>query len=82
MFFWYVSDQALNEFHGRNRFFYVLFVFMPVVMEGNHFTIVFIDAGSGNDRTSKITPNVFHNGFGIAEIRFCINIKSVIVIIV
>ena len=41
MLFWYVPDQSLNEFHGRNRFFYVLFVFMSVVMESNHFAIVF-----------------------------------------
>ena len=30
MLFWYVPDQSLNEFHGRNRFFYVLFVFMVI----------------------------------------------------
>ena len=28
---------------------------MPVVMESDHFTIVFINSGCGNDRTTKIT---------------------------
>ena len=59
MLFWYVPDQSLNEFHGRNRFFYVLFVFMSVVMESNHFAIVFINSGSGNNRTSEITTDIF-----------------------
>ena len=52
---------------------------MPVVMEGNHFAIVFIDTGSGNNRTAKIAPDIFHNDLGIAEVWFCINIKSMFV---
>ena len=79
MLFWYVPDQSLNEFHGRNRFFYVLFILMPVVMESDHFTIVFINSGCGNDRTTKITPNVFYNNSGIAEVGFGINIKTLLV---
>ena len=52
---------------------------MPVVMESDHFTIVFINSGCGNDRTTKITPNVFYNNSGIAEVGFGINIKTLLV---
>ncbi len=47
-----VTNEPLNEFHSRNRFFYVLFILVPVVMESNHFTVVFINAGSGSHRTA------------------------------
>lgn len=79
MFFWYMSDQPLNEFYGRNRFFYVLIIFMPVVMEGNHFAIIIIDSGSANNRTAKIAPDIFHNDLWITEVWLCINIKSLFV---
>lgn len=79
MLFWYMSGQPLNEFYSGNRFFYVLIIFMPVVMEGNHFAIVIIDSGSGNHRTAKIAPDIFHNDFWITKVWFCINIKFLFV---
>ena len=79
MFFRNVANETLDEFHSRNRFFYVLFILMPVVMESDHFTIVFINSGCGNDRATKITPNVFYNNSGIAEVGFGINIKTLLV---
>ena len=79
MFFRNVANETLDEFHGMNRFFYVLFILMPVVMESDHFTIVFINSGCGNDRATKITPNVFYNNSGIAEVGFGINIKTLLV---
>lgn len=79
MFFGDVADEPPDEFHSGNRFFYVLSVLMSVVMESDHFPVVFINSGSGNDRTAKITPNVFDNGIRIAEAGFGINIKTLLV---
>ena len=63
-----VTNEPLDEFHSGNRFFYVLFILVPVVMESNHFTIVFINAGSGNHRHSvshllATVGNVIHYDF-------------------
>lgn len=74
-----VTDEPLYEFHSRNRFCYELFILVPVVMESNPFSIVFINSGSGNDRTAKITSNVFYDGFWITEAGFGINIKTLLV---
>jgi hypothetical protein len=51
-------------------------------MEGNHFAVITVNSGSSNDRAAKITADVFYNCFGIAKIRFCINIESLFVVIV
>ena len=55
---------------------------MAVVMESDKITIVFIDAGSSDNRPTEITADVLSNNFGIAFIRLCIDIKSVFVIFV
>ena len=41
MFFRDVPDKTFDEFHNRNRFLYVLIIFVPIVMESDHITIVF-----------------------------------------
>lgn len=51
-------------------------------MEGDEVTIIFIDAGSGDDRPAKITVYVFSDNFRIAFIRFGINIETVLVIFI
>lgn len=76
MLFRDMADKTLYEFHNRNRFFHVLFIFMAVVMKGDKVTIIVINSGGGNDRTAKIASNVFYNCFGITFIRFGIHIKT------
>ena len=70
----------MDEFHSRNCFDNKLVIFMPVVVKGYIFTIIFIDTRSGYNRSSKIAVNVFGNNFRIAFVWFCINIKSFFVI--
>ena len=77
MFFRDVANETLDEFHSRNRFFYVLFILMPVVMESDHFTIVFINSGCGNDRATKIPANIFGNSLRVTTVGFGINIEAV-----
>ena len=43
MLFWDMLDEALNEFHNRNGFFYVFVIFMAVVVESDKISIIFID---------------------------------------
>ena len=49
---------------------------MAVIMESNIMTIIFVNAGSGDNRTSQITPNIFCDSFRITFVRFGINIEA------
>ena len=55
---------------------------MSVIMEGDKVTIIFINTGSGDDRPTKITTDVFGDDFRIAFIRFGVNIETVLVIFI
>ena len=59
VFFWYVSDKPFDEVHGRYSLYHIFFVFMPVVMKGNEFTIVFINSGCSDNRATEITTDIF-----------------------
>ena len=79
IFFRDVLYQQFNEINGREGLPYKGIIFMPVVVECHIVTIIGIDPGKGNDRASKITADIFNNGFGVAEVRFGIDIKTVFV---
>ena len=66
----YVLDEAFNEFHNWNGSFHICIVFMAVVMESNKVSIIFIGPGGGNDRTSKISADIFYGSFGSAFAGF------------
>ena len=66
----YVLDEAFNEFHNLNGSFHICIVFMAVVMESNKVSIIFIGPGGGNDRTSKISADIFYGSFGSAFAGF------------
>ena len=61
-----MTDQACYEVHSRNSLDDIFVIFMPVVVEGYIFAIIFVDHGSGNDRTAKVAADVFDDGFGIS----------------
>ena len=79
MLFRDVLDEALHEFHNREGFLDVCVIFMTVVMEGNKVTIIFVDSGSGNDGTPKVTPDIFHDGFGITFVGPGIDVEALLV---
>lgn len=79
MFFRDVANETLDEFHGRNRFFYVLFILMPVVMESDHFSIIFINSGCSYNRATEIAPDIFDYSFRVTFIGFGINIEALLV---
>ena len=58
IFFWYVSNQPFDKVHGRNGFGDKFIIFMPIVVKCDHFTVIFINTGSGDNRTAKIAANI------------------------
>ena len=55
---------------------------MTVVMESNVFSIVVINARSSNDRSSKVTANIFDNRFRVTFVWLCIDIESMFIVFV
>ena len=72
----------MYKFHSRYGFFNILFVFMPVIVKCDEFTIIVINTGSSDNRTSKITANVFDGRSGVAFLRFGIDIEPMRMIFV
>lgn len=77
-------NEPVDKIQGRDRFLNIFIVLVPVVVEGYSIIgrIVIIDTGSGDDRAVKIASDVFDDFGRIAAVRFCINIKTVIVMFV
>ena len=44
VFFRYVTYESFDELEGRNRLNDIFVVFVAIVMEGDEFTIIFINA--------------------------------------
>lgn len=82
MLFGDMADEAFDKFHDRNGFFDISIIFVPVVMEGNKVTVVFINPGSGDHGTPQITSDVFYHGFRVAFVWFGIDIETVFVFLV
>lgn len=82
MLFWDMLDEKGDEIHYRNGFFHIRIIFVFIVMESHIFPIVRIDAGSGNDRTPKVTADVFYDSVSVAEIWLGINIETVFILFV
>lgn len=76
VFLWNVPDETFDEIYGRDSFLHIFFILMAVVMKSDHFIVIFINAGSGYDRTSEITPDIFNYIFGVAFVWFGVNIET------
>ncbi len=77
-----MANQSLDELHGRNFFDNEFFIFMPVVMEGDIVAVIMVDTFCGDNRSAKITTDIFNNIRGITLIVLCINIKAVDMILI
>ena len=82
MFFRDMADQTLDKFHNRNGFFHIFVILMTVVMKCDKIAVIAVNAGSGDDGTTKIAADVFQDGRGITFIGFCIDVKAVFVLFV
>lgn len=77
-----VLYKSFHEIQHGNGLVNKLVVFVPVVVESNRITIIFINAGSGDNRASKISADVFGDNRRIAEVWFGIDVKPVFLITV
>lgn len=75
-------NKQFNKINGRKSRLNERVVFMLMVMKSYHPTVIGINPGEGNDRTAKITADIFNNGFWVAEVGFGINIKTIFVLMV
>ena len=76
MFFRDVDNQFLDEVQSRNSFSNSFVVFVSGVMKGYIFTVIIINTGCGNNRSAKISADIFNSDIRSAEIWLCTNIKS------
>lgn len=75
MFFRDVTDEPFYEIHDRQSLLHILVVFVAVIVESNGIPIIPVNPGCGYDGSAKIAADVFSHYFGIAEIRFGIDIE-------
>lgn len=71
--------QEFSEIDGRKSPFHKRIIFVSVVVESDIFTIIGINPGKGDDRTTEIAADIFDNGIWIAKIGLGINVKTVFV---
>lgn len=74
--------EPLDEVHNRDGFLDIFVIFVSVIVEGNKVAIIAVDPGGGDYGPSKVTSNVFENGFRMAFVRFGIDIETVFVLLV
>lgn len=79
IFFRDVLDEQLNKINRRKSPSDERIVFVFVVMKGHMIPIVRINSGKGDNWPAKVAADIFNNGFWIAKIRFCVNIKAIFV---
>jgi len=70
-----MADEPLDQVHGRNGFVDQEAILMAVVMKSDRLTIIGVNPGSGNDRTTEVTADIVGNLMGITDIGFGIDIK-------
>lgn len=79
MLFRDMLDKTLYKFHNWDSFFNILVIFMAVVMKSNKITIIVVNPGSGDYRSSEIATDILHNSFWVTFIGFGIDVKAVFV---
>ena len=77
-----MANQSFYEIQCRNCFVNELVIFMPVVVEGDRITIIFINAGSCDGRAPKVSANVLGYDGRIAEVWLRIDIETIFLIAV
>lgn len=82
VFFRDMADEAFYEFQDRYGLFHIGIILMAVVVESDHIPIVFINAGSSDDRPSQVTADIFCHFFGIAFVGFSVDIEAVLMVII
>ena len=79
VFFGDMLNTEGKELYDMNGLFNIGVIFVFIVMEGHIVTIVGINAGSGNNRMSKVAADIFDNRIRITEIGFGIDIEVIFI---
>ena len=79
IFFRYVLDQKIYKVQDRKGLFNKGVILMSVVMESDKFTVIGIDPGRSNDRTTQITADILYDSIRVTEVGFSINVKTVFI---
>ena len=82
VFFRDMYNEPFNKIEGRNTFFDGFVIFVSGVMESDIITIVFINAGSSNNRTPQVSADIFDGNVRGTEIGLGPDIESVSVIFI
>ena len=82
MFFRDMADEAIDEFQYRNGLFHIDIIFMAVVVESDSVPVIAINAGSSDDRSSKVTADILRHRFRITFVGFCIDIETILVVFI
>ena len=77
MFFGDVDNKFLNEVQSRNGFSNSFIVFVSSVMKGYIFAVIIINTRCGDNRSAKISADVFNGDIRSTKIWLGTNIKAV-----
>lgn len=80
MFFRDMLDEPFDESKGGDGFHNQFIILMAVIVKGDHVTIIFINAGGGDNRPSKVSADVFDDSFRVALIGSGMDIETVFVV--
>lgn len=68
--------QPFDKVNGRDAFCDCFMVLMALIMERHTIPVIGINPGSGNDRSSKISADVFNGDIRRTQVRLSSNIKA------
>ena len=69
-------DQPFDKVNGRDAFCDCFMILMALIMERHTIPVIGINPGSGIDRSSRISADVFKGDIRRTQVRFGSNIKA------
>lgn len=82
MLFRNMQDEPFYEINNRNVLFHIPVIFVPVVMESDKATIIFVNPGCGDNWTPEIAANIFDGCFWVTFVRLGIYVEPFFVLMV
>ena len=79
VFFRDVLDEELNEVHHREGPFHISIIFVAVIVEGNGFAVVGIDAFQGDHRAAKVAADILYDRFRVTKMGLSIDIETIFI---
>jgi hypothetical protein len=72
-----MNDQTINKVDGRNAFGNGFVIFVSLIMKRDGVTVIRINSGSCNNRSPKISADIFNGDIRGAFVRFSSDIKAI-----